>query len=158
MIRLRTAGGMVTLGQPAALRIDRGRGTLHGIVENAIDLDGRLAAIIVDITFTQEETMNLHDVIHRLVDRRGPASDAELQEMHDAVEAHSQGLDDGAQVAAARDANAAQGLAEQFKGVSDADLTERAADGDAAAQQERARRKALAAVSPQESGQEAAVS
>jgi hypothetical protein len=89
--------------------------------------------------------MDLHDVIDRLIERRGPTSEGEAQEMHDAVEADRQGLEGGSEAVARRRAATADAtLAGEFEGVSEQELTERAADGDLRAQAERQRRKAEA--------------
>lgn len=145
MIRLRVAGGAIA-SDWVPIRFGK-LGDLHAIVEDE-HWGGHLqmeTSVIVDIRIeTEEELMNLHDVIHRLIDRRGAATEEEALVMHDAVEAHLQGKNDSEDVRKAREAQANQGLAQRFEGVSDSELLERAADGDVEAQQERQRRKVLA--------------
>lgn len=150
MIRLRVAGGAIA-SDWVPIRFGK-LGELHAIVEDehwggALEMG---TAVIIDFRLSEEETMNLHDVIHRLIDRRGASSEEEALVMHDAVEAHLQGKDDSEDIRKAREAQANTGLAQKYQDISDAELLERAADGDTEAQQERQRRKVVAENTPKE--------
>jgi hypothetical protein len=94
--------------------------------------------------------MNLHEVIDRLIDRRGPVDEGEVQVMHDAVAAHAAGLADGEEVRKQREAQADTTLAGEFEGQSDAQVTEAAAGGNTRAQAEFQRRRTLASATPKE--------
>lgn len=151
-VRLRVAGGTLA-SEWVPIRFERGgQGPqFHAIVEDE-HWNGRLhmdTAVIVDVgNLTEAEMSTLHDWLHRLMDGRGPMSEAETQDAHDAIQAHLEGLDDSKDVADRRAAQASQGLEAKFKDVDDMDLLERAADGDTEAQQERNRRKVMARTQP----------
>lgn len=145
--RLRIAGGQLA-SDWVPLRFQGAE--LHAIVDNE-HWRGRVemgTAITVDIRFEETEVMNLHDVLHRLIDRRGPANDEETQQFHDAVQAHAEGLDSSDDVRDRREAELAKGQASAFDGVSDDDVRDRAAGGDLDAQREYKRRQAIAKGQP----------
>lgn len=82
MIRLRVAGGLVA-SQWVPIRVDR-RGGLHAIVE-AHHWPVEAQDIIVDVDL-EDSTVDLEEVLHRLISRRhAEHRDDEDEEMHAAV-------------------------------------------------------------------------
>lgn len=147
MLRLRIAGGQINSAW-VPLRFEGAQ--LHAIVDNE-HWGGRVemgTAIIVDIRLEESEAMNLHEVLDRLIDRRGPTNDEETQMFHDAVAAHRDNLDDSEDVRNRREAELAKGQASAFDDVSDEDVRDRAAGGDVDAQREYRRRQAIAKGTP----------